>query len=343
MITLEATYRIVTPLFIGDAEQKATDLRPPSIKGALRFWWRALNWKTFLQQANGEPAAALRQLHEQEGKLFGLAALEGKKQGQGCFILQVTQQPKLNPKETTWPENNTGSGYLGYGLMASGQGDNYQAHREGFTEKNKNSQFSLSLIFKPKTPPAFVESLQETLKIWGLLGGLGSRARRGFGSVSLLSLKRDNQSLESFNEALPEYSNKINNLLKNYRDVNDFPPYSAFSQHSRFEIITAAEREARDAHSQAGNAFKNHRGEPSELRGKQKIPFGLPLQNVDKKNRRSSPLLFHVHPLKGGNFVASVLYLPAEFHPQYPHPQPDLKSFYRHVSDFMDVFKETKA
>ena len=50
MNTLEATYRIVTPMFIGDAEQKATSLRPPSIKGALRFWWRALNWKSYLQK-----------------------------------------------------------------------------------------------------------------------------------------------------------------------------------------------------------------------------------------------------------------------------------------------------
>ncbi len=43
MTVITATYRVVTPMFIGDADQKATSLRPPSIKGALRFWWRALN------------------------------------------------------------------------------------------------------------------------------------------------------------------------------------------------------------------------------------------------------------------------------------------------------------
>jgi hypothetical protein len=56
MKTLQATYRIVTPMFIGDAEQKATDLRPPSIKGALRFWWRALNWKL---QFHNEPRVGI--------------------------------------------------------------------------------------------------------------------------------------------------------------------------------------------------------------------------------------------------------------------------------------------
>ncbi len=32
MKKLTATYRIVTPMFVGDAEQKATSIRPPSVK-----------------------------------------------------------------------------------------------------------------------------------------------------------------------------------------------------------------------------------------------------------------------------------------------------------------------
>lgn len=34
-----ACYRIVTPMFIGDAKQEATAISPQSVKGALRFWW----------------------------------------------------------------------------------------------------------------------------------------------------------------------------------------------------------------------------------------------------------------------------------------------------------------
>lgn len=41
---ITATYRIVTPMFVGDANQQATEISPQSVKGALRFWWRALNW-----------------------------------------------------------------------------------------------------------------------------------------------------------------------------------------------------------------------------------------------------------------------------------------------------------
>ncbi len=41
---ITARYRITTPMFIGDAAQQASGISPAAVKGALRFWWRALNW-----------------------------------------------------------------------------------------------------------------------------------------------------------------------------------------------------------------------------------------------------------------------------------------------------------
>lgn len=72
-------YRIVTPMFLGGEAQQAdpTQFRNASFKGALHFWWRALNWGRALKQAGGEQGAALRYLHTLEGDLFGLAS-DGK-------------------------------------------------------------------------------------------------------------------------------------------------------------------------------------------------------------------------------------------------------------------------
>jgi len=67
MEKIKQTYKIITPMFIGDADQNLTSLRSPSIKGALRFWWRTLNWGKFFK---ADIAQALRDLHEQEGKLL---------------------------------------------------------------------------------------------------------------------------------------------------------------------------------------------------------------------------------------------------------------------------------
>jgi CRISPR type III-B/RAMP module RAMP protein Cmr1 len=34
--------QVVTPLFLSGADQHVAELRPPSIRGALRFWFRAM-------------------------------------------------------------------------------------------------------------------------------------------------------------------------------------------------------------------------------------------------------------------------------------------------------------
>jgi CRISPR-associated protein Cmr1 len=303
MKRIDKTYKIITPMFIGDANQNLTDLRPPSIKGALRFWWRALNWGRFFK---GDIAQALRDLHEQEGKLFGQAAREGVKAGQASFLLQLSEQPKLI-REKDWPQNQTGSGYLGYGLMK----DNTQPHREGFKE---NTKFTISLIFKPNTSTENINSIKETLEIWGLLGGLGARSRRGFGSISDSS----NHLTEE------EYIKKIKTLLSNYQHITNEPPYTAFSNNANFKIISS-ESTARDAHQQAGKLYKEYR---YQFQRKDRIPFGLPLQKETEK-RRSSPLFFHIHPLKNNKFIAIVLYLPAVFHPKY-------STEYTNVSGFME-------
>lgn len=105
---ISATYRIVTPMFIGDAEQQASDISPTSVKGALRFWWRALNWGRCLQHEGNNQAAALSFLHAQEAALFGglpetvKDEQSGDKRqsgGQGAFLLRVITREFDQPKK----------------------------------------------------------------------------------------------------------------------------------------------------------------------------------------------------------------------------------------------------
>lgn len=41
METLTFTCKIITPMFLAGADGQTPELRAASIKGALRFWWRA--------------------------------------------------------------------------------------------------------------------------------------------------------------------------------------------------------------------------------------------------------------------------------------------------------------
>ena len=51
---------IVTPMFCYGADGKTPELRAPSLKGALRFWWRAIH-----------PNLDLERLKKEETEIFG--------------------------------------------------------------------------------------------------------------------------------------------------------------------------------------------------------------------------------------------------------------------------------
>lgn len=319
---LNATFQIVTPMFIGGADQLPSDgIRPLSIKGALRFWWRALNWGRFRTETSCDESA-LALLHDKEARLFGIAA-NGADTGQGQFMLRVSRQPRLN-LETQWPQNNTGSGYLGFGLMENNQDSHRQAIREG-------TDFDLELRFKPKSNANDIAALEDVLQVWSLFGGLGSRARRGFGSITLQQLNGQKMLLDQIG-----FETAVRKRLTEIKSVVEFPPYTAFSKHARF-IILAIENDARRVHSQAGLRYKSHRGQESTLRGRDKIPFGLPLQGIDQESRRASPLFFHVHALNNNQYAASVLYLPAHFHHDPRYQTNDLENFNHHVARFVST------
>src|SRR5690554_3640419 len=118
---LTATFEVVTPLFLGGADPACTvELRPASIKGALRFWWRALAW--------GRLKGDLMAIHRDETQLFGTAADENEhenlKTGQASFRVRVraANKPKvLNKGEQLRAGKNAvvgpGARYLGYGLI----------------------------------------------------------------------------------------------------------------------------------------------------------------------------------------------------------------------------------
>ena len=43
-VEAEARFRVLTPLFCAGSSPDLPELRLPSFKGVLRFWWRALAW-----------------------------------------------------------------------------------------------------------------------------------------------------------------------------------------------------------------------------------------------------------------------------------------------------------
>ncbi|WP_298609727.1 type III-B CRISPR module RAMP protein Cmr1 [uncultured Thiothrix sp.] len=233
---IEATYRIVTPMFIGDAEQQATGISPQSVKGTLRFWWRALNWGRIRSQEKTDEAA-LKILHEQEAKLFGIAMDEKRSSlnerlirqkkkdelvanGQGKFTLQIQQPKNLTPvkvKDLT----TAGLKYLlGIGLSRD------QEH----TALSTDQSFILKLIIRDASQDE-KNNLCDTLLVFGLLGGLGSRARKGFGSVTIESLSNGKEAV-----AIPQNIAELKNMISRWKCNVGLPMFTAFSSQTRIDI-----------------------------------------------------------------------------------------------------------
>lgn len=155
MDKLEVTYRIVTPMFLGGAKPNDfAELRPSSIKSAMRYWYRALD----------------QDFREKEPLIFGGTK---KGEGQSSFLLSIPQS--LIGKNPYTSEIN-------YFSFPFNMGSNSRKYiKEG-------QEFTLQITAREtdeKTRKAIVSSLW----LLGHVGGLGSRSRRGFGTIALMGWK----------------------------------------------------------------------------------------------------------------------------------------------------------
>lgn len=222
MSLVVARFQIVTPMFLGGANQYAETIRPPSVKGALRFWWRALNWGKF-RGSHADDVTALTALHAKEAALFGASAEQG---GQGCFLLAVENHDLQFGKPSCAPFSSR-SYLLGQGLYGEIGRDNAGRRVNGVTRTAiLSGEFSVRLRFRAGTSPDDRQSILQTLRIFGLLGGIGSRSRRGWGSIALLDLDgvQDNESF-SPPSTIKEYAA----LLGEVKPQGEFPPITAIS------------------------------------------------------------------------------------------------------------------
>ncbi|MCI5211009.1 MAG: type III-B CRISPR module RAMP protein Cmr1, partial [Candidatus Electrothrix sp. ATG2] len=283
--TLSATYEIVTPMFIGDAQQEAQTVQPASVKGALRFWWRALNWGKYRATAESDEEA-LKNLHKEEGKLFGRAAEEvNKKQigGQGGFLLRVINTKSLQKKsehdlnqDTTYKlgKGSWQSYLLGLGLMKRKDkitGDIY------IRDAIISGSFTVELLCRNKE---ISERIKPALLALGLLGGLGSRSRKGLGSIAIISLALK-KGLSANEEPVPlvtirnreEFIACLKKILPPSNLPESSPPFSAFCQDSK--ILVSEENPHSSWHAlgkiaQVQQMFRgwgfSYNGNPHEIR-----------------------------------------------------------------------------
>ncbi len=220
-----ARFQTTTPMFPGEAGGSdgimGAEIRPTAIKAALRFWWRSLAYARL-----GNDTATLKR---EEDALFGAPADDeggrqrrgGTARGQAAFMLRLTSAPAAEtdlfpPGSEPLPASAEidgaaipgGVAYLGYGpVLYSRDLGGPAFHRRGI---KPGTIFSIALRCRADSD---VDGLIAALKLFGLLGGMGARSRRGFGSVALLDLVRDGEAIFSPPETLRDYVQRLKAVL----------------------------------------------------------------------------------------------------------------------------------
>ncbi len=156
---IELELRALTPIFKGGSTTAQADegrpFRAPSIRGALRYWWRATS-----------TLADVEQLRAREEALFG--GVHGEEPiASAVSVAILAQQSTLGPRPGNKPY-----AFGVTGREAGGEARNQQVH----TDANG----TLRVEWRDDGAG---EEVKRALKAWLLFGGVGGRSRRGAGSV----------------------------------------------------------------------------------------------------------------------------------------------------------------
>lgn len=221
--TLEATYRITTPMFL-TRDSSTAELRATSFKGVLRFWFRALALAQY---------GSWQAVKKAEEHLFGGS---GAGAGQGMFLLRMEGSPNLNkePRGTRWAD--AGSAYLGYGVIQWDRGLRALVTTREYIKHGQS--FTVTLRFRRQPDDTQRRLLHMSLQSVGLFGGLGARSRNGFGSITLVRLRDGQEELWQPPETIEQLQDRINDLTSEsrHRVAGDLPEYTAFTAHARVEV-----------------------------------------------------------------------------------------------------------
>ncbi len=165
---IDLELKVVTPIFGGGPILRDVDridvIRTPSIRGHLRFWWRALHAQEY------DNAQAL---YLAESKLWGGPAGEHEGIGRSPVELRVDRIESAKIQDAELKDER---GYATFPGRAQSDGTPAAKLRWSGT------RFRLRLRFPNTHEPAVLDAL----RAWLLFGGYGGRTRRGLGCLTVL-------------------------------------------------------------------------------------------------------------------------------------------------------------
>jgi len=338
---IQISIKVLTPAFIGGWDNVNTsEFRVSSLKGLLRYWWRAF----YSQNYNN-----YNQLLQEENEIFGGQGLRSR-----ISIRIIDKNERIsnlqNLQNSPITHNLTGIRYLFFSMFSMGRSPG----RNQFINPGSSYKLSVSSIDE--------KYLKEFLKALCALenfGGIGARSRRGAGSIYVENIEYINFNVgkneipkflyEERNNRAFNLQNFINENLSFAKKAENLPEFTKISnEYFYYKIIDGNYRNWEDILNYIGKKLKDFRSYqrppfnneaiaiknylanrryigPNPIT---KTAFGLPIiyrfrngrsTQVKPKNseypRRASPLFIKVGIKPNGNYYGIVSVIWSRFLP----------------------------
>ena len=346
----------ITPLFIASADQRNIEnegLRAPSLRGLLRWWFRAL--------AGNYTGNDIVSLKRAEDEIFGSTTSKSKM----SLITSGENEPIQITRECrSWNEATVWSNWVDYFFFSC---------LDKRKDRRKNRIKVNSKPFYPETSKFKIIMFGEESKLriylssfWALvyLGGIGFRARRGGGCLKIRNVKgntfglnficKDPDQLEQFLKNNIEITLKLLGELFGHKHTNlsSLPEYAVLNpSHSALFIRRINGKDWKSALDEIGRWYIGEKrgrkftggfrmrladyGFSHEIKDanrngnlksdKERRPYlGLPVTYAtykatlkeEKFERRASQLIFGVYEING-NYIPRILIFRSMFLPDF--------------------------
>jgi CRISPR type III-B/RAMP module RAMP protein Cmr1 len=351
---------IITPCFCGGAEpERQAEIRAPSIRGQLRWWFRVLG---------GFKSLAPLTVRKQEEMIFGSTAGDEGRAGQLLVrVLPHTIQSQVRDGQELGHRLFSDSAYLTFPVQSRER----QGRKITYAGRGVllSGAFALSLQWRGRQD--LWPDLLALISVFGNLGSMGFRGRRAMGALAFQAAP---EGCPSLGDSLGHFSN-ANAIQCHYMDAENDKDAIAklggwllkWRSHGRSQDHKANRNDLSKPPLNAGFTFakRDHDigyGKPET----QNLPafrpaLGLPIvqrtQNgknnwefgrgtkQDPKGRFASPVLLRPHRDASGKWHALVIFVDARRWPTDPATgrpkQVFLNTETREVS--LDLYEEMKS
>ena len=325
MRTLEFKFEVVTPMFIGGASPNGeAELRPPSIKGMLRWWFRALGGSRDEEERIFGKGG--KESWRSKVKIYMPDSLSGSWRFDRNRYSRYDRPGNCNDRRI----KINGIVYAGYSLGLGG--NNRKAIPAGRSFRLVLRTASLS--------KDYLKAIEAVLWAMGNLGGLGTRWRRGFGSVQLV----EGEYFRRISSANPqEWRSKFSLVwreVKNALLAIKVPKPAALWQLDKVYVWRRSYNTWEDALNEIASQMQEFRqcrnpdhddvyyflAKNKRLNiAPERSAFGLPITFRFRKirgsatfmpadhERMASPVIFHIAKLNGNRFLPLLVKMKGPF------------------------------